>query len=196
MSERLPKVKGLGGCDLCGDFPVALHAKCHPGAPLRVEAPELGILVLYCYVPECGREVWRGTVIDAVLEGQGFEVMKLPEKRVATGDEAARLAIIVAETRLVLDGALESLGDNLAESDVHIADKARRLDKYANEHPTRNEARVGLEVARERAESAEAKVEARNAEIVAELQRRADDPTTQARQLYINLADDIATGKI
>lgn len=49
----------MSGCDLCGDFPVALVARCHPTAPLRVAMPEPGVLVLYCYLPECNREVTR-----------------------------------------------------------------------------------------------------------------------------------------
>lgn len=52
----------INGCDLCGDFPVRLMAKCHPFAPLRVEMPEKNLIVLYCYLPECGREVARLTV--------------------------------------------------------------------------------------------------------------------------------------
>lgn len=47
------------GCELCGDFPVTLLARCHPTAPLRAEMPEDGLLVLRCYVPECNREVAR-----------------------------------------------------------------------------------------------------------------------------------------
>ncbi len=43
------------GCELCGDFPVHLHGRCHPTAPLRAEMDENGRLSLYCYVPECNR---------------------------------------------------------------------------------------------------------------------------------------------
>jgi hypothetical protein len=49
----------VNGCDLCGDFPVELGAKCHPTAPLRVEMTREDELVLYCYLPECNREVAR-----------------------------------------------------------------------------------------------------------------------------------------
>ena len=49
----------MSGCDLCGDFPVRFLPKCHPSAPLRVEMTEQGELILYCYLPECGREVAR-----------------------------------------------------------------------------------------------------------------------------------------
>lgn len=49
----------LHGCDLCGDFPVDLISKCHPTAPLRVQLMEDNTLVLYCYLPECNREVAR-----------------------------------------------------------------------------------------------------------------------------------------
>lgn len=47
------------GCELCGDWPVHLHPKCHPTAPLRLEMGEAGTLVAYCYVPACNREVAR-----------------------------------------------------------------------------------------------------------------------------------------
>jgi hypothetical protein len=47
------------GCDLCSDFPAHLVPRCHPSAPLRAEMTSDGKLVLYCYLPECGREVTR-----------------------------------------------------------------------------------------------------------------------------------------
>ena len=47
------------GCDLCGDFPVELHGRCHPTAPLRVVMPSASEVVFYCYLPECNREVAR-----------------------------------------------------------------------------------------------------------------------------------------
>lgn len=47
------------GCDLCGDFPAELRAKCHPTAPLRLSMPEPGVLAIYCYLPDCNREVAR-----------------------------------------------------------------------------------------------------------------------------------------
>jgi len=49
----------MTGCDLCGDFPVRLVGRCHPTAPLRAELTEDNTLVLYCYLPECNREVAR-----------------------------------------------------------------------------------------------------------------------------------------
>lgn len=45
------------GCAVCGDFPVNLFQKCHPGAPLRAVVPSPGILELRCYVPTCNRMV-------------------------------------------------------------------------------------------------------------------------------------------
>jgi len=51
--------EAVKGCDLCGDFPVRLHARCHPLAPLRVEMPSAAEIVFYCYVPDCNREVAR-----------------------------------------------------------------------------------------------------------------------------------------
>jgi hypothetical protein len=56
------------GCELCGDFPAMLVAKCHPTAPLRVEITEAGVLVLYCYLPTCNRIVARVTVARATLQ--------------------------------------------------------------------------------------------------------------------------------
>lgn len=56
------------GCELCGDFPVQLRAKCHPSAPLRVEMPSGNEVVFYCYVPTCNREVARLPV--SAREGQ------------------------------------------------------------------------------------------------------------------------------
>lgn len=49
----------MSGCDLCGDFPVELRGRCHPTAPLRIELHEDGVLVCYCYLPDCNREVAR-----------------------------------------------------------------------------------------------------------------------------------------
>lgn len=47
-------------CEFCGDTTEAmfLQARCHPIAPLIAKI-ENGVLVLSCYVPECGREVAR-----------------------------------------------------------------------------------------------------------------------------------------
>lgn len=47
------------GCELCGDFPAHLHSRCHPSAPLRIEALSEYEIALYCYVPDCGRLVAR-----------------------------------------------------------------------------------------------------------------------------------------
>lgn len=52
----------MSGCDLCGDFPAELHARCHPTAPLRIEKISETEIVLYCYVPTCNREVARFTL--------------------------------------------------------------------------------------------------------------------------------------
>ena len=67
MSER-----EQDGCELCGDWPSRLSSKCHPTAPLKVEMLEGGILVLSCYVPECGREVARFWVL-AIREAERGE---------------------------------------------------------------------------------------------------------------------------
>lgn len=46
-------------CDLCGDQgPLFLHAKCHLTAPLEALL-EGDLLILRCYLPDCGREVAR-----------------------------------------------------------------------------------------------------------------------------------------
>lgn len=49
----------MKGCEMCGDFPAQLVARCHPTAPLRVEAVSPDEIVLYCYVPTCNRELAR-----------------------------------------------------------------------------------------------------------------------------------------
>ena len=59
MIEEWGNKSPIKGCDLCGDFPVTLSAKCHPTAPLMVQMEDVETLVLYCYLPECGREVAR-----------------------------------------------------------------------------------------------------------------------------------------
>lgn len=47
-------------CDLCADTgTLQLFAVCHPTVPLRVELREDGVMVLYCYRPDCNREVAR-----------------------------------------------------------------------------------------------------------------------------------------
>lgn len=46
-------------CEFCGDADVTLlhlHARCHPTAPLRATL-EGDLLTLFCYLPDCGREV-------------------------------------------------------------------------------------------------------------------------------------------
>jgi hypothetical protein len=60
----------MKGCDLCGDFPVELRAKCHPTAPLRVELTEQGELILYCYLPDCNRIVTRLKVAAGLITGR------------------------------------------------------------------------------------------------------------------------------
>lgn len=30
----------IEGCELCGDFPVAIRGRCHPTAPLRIEVTD------------------------------------------------------------------------------------------------------------------------------------------------------------
>lgn len=54
------------GCELCGDFPVYLSGRCHPTAPLRIELYEDNILVCYCYLPECNREVARFKIAEFI----------------------------------------------------------------------------------------------------------------------------------
>jgi hypothetical protein len=43
-------------CELCGDQPVVLRAKCHFTAPLRAVLDN-NRLELRCYVPECDKLV-------------------------------------------------------------------------------------------------------------------------------------------
>ena len=45
------------GCDLCGDFPVILSARCHMTAPLRAIMLDEDTIELRCYLPECDRLV-------------------------------------------------------------------------------------------------------------------------------------------
>ena len=54
----------IHGCDLCGDFPVQLMGKCHPTAPLRAVVTGDHELILYCYLPECNREVARLKLLE------------------------------------------------------------------------------------------------------------------------------------
>lgn len=51
------KSKLEAGCELCNDFPALLLPKCHPTAPLRIELVDPTTLVIYCYLPNCNREV-------------------------------------------------------------------------------------------------------------------------------------------
>ena len=53
------KDKAIQGCELCGDFPAELRARCHPTAPLRIEMEDANTMAVYCYVPECNRLVAR-----------------------------------------------------------------------------------------------------------------------------------------
>lgn len=46
-------------CDFCDDQgPLLLRAKCHLTAPLQVLL-EGDLLILKCYLPDCGKEVAR-----------------------------------------------------------------------------------------------------------------------------------------
>ena len=47
-------------CEFCGDVTevMFLRARCHPTAPLMVRK-EGSLLILSCYLPECGREIAR-----------------------------------------------------------------------------------------------------------------------------------------
>ena len=47
----------INGCELCGDFPIHLHARCHPSSPLRAQMNREGELELFCYLPDCNRHV-------------------------------------------------------------------------------------------------------------------------------------------
>ncbi len=40
---------------------------------------------------------------------------------------------VIAETDLILDSMLEALGDEMCGTDIHPADKARRIQKYLME---------------------------------------------------------------
>lgn len=57
-------------CDLCGDADetLFLQARCHPTAPLRVRK-EHNVLILSCYLPDCGREVVRLLLADEPVLG-------------------------------------------------------------------------------------------------------------------------------
>ena len=52
------------GCDLCGDFPIDLRARCHPTAPLRLSMPSESVLEVFCYIPDCNRLVARFGLSD------------------------------------------------------------------------------------------------------------------------------------
>ena len=54
------------GCELCAEFPAELQSRCHPSAPLRVEALSEIEIALYCYVPECNRLVARFKLAGAL----------------------------------------------------------------------------------------------------------------------------------
>jgi hypothetical protein len=54
------------GCELCGDFPAQLQSRCHPTAPLRVEALSEHEIALYCYLPKCNRLVARFLLAGAL----------------------------------------------------------------------------------------------------------------------------------
>jgi len=50
----VPEIKG---CELCGDFPVGLHGRCHTTAPLRIDMEDSTTMVVRCFLPECNRVV-------------------------------------------------------------------------------------------------------------------------------------------
>lgn len=64
----------MNGCDLCGDFPAELHARCHPTAPLRIEKLSETEVVLYCYVPSCNREVARLALNEPSISVHGAPI--------------------------------------------------------------------------------------------------------------------------
>lgn len=64
MSENVTHGLDHYGCEFCGDFPARLVQACHPNAPLRAELLGPNELVLYCYVPPCGREVARFKIVE------------------------------------------------------------------------------------------------------------------------------------
>lgn len=71
-------------CDLCGDQgPLLLQAKCHMTAPLRVVL-DGDTLILFCYVPECNREVARFKVErglpTALYEAMRAQIIALAER--------------------------------------------------------------------------------------------------------------------
>lgn len=55
-------------CDLCDDVSdvLFLKARCHPTAPLMARKEGL-ILILSCYLPECGREVIKLQLSSEIL---------------------------------------------------------------------------------------------------------------------------------
>ena len=57
--------KEINGCELCGDFPVVLSGRCHPGAPLRIEMDDSNTMYIYCFLPGCNRLVAKFNVINA-----------------------------------------------------------------------------------------------------------------------------------
>lgn len=51
-------------CELCDDTgELELAARCHPSAPMRVKL-DGHLLTLYCYVPECSREIVSFNVVS------------------------------------------------------------------------------------------------------------------------------------
>lgn len=60
-------LKESPACELCGDQPETIHlrGRCHLTAPLAARL-EHGVLILSCYVPECGREVARFRVTEVL----------------------------------------------------------------------------------------------------------------------------------
>lgn len=57
--------KGVSaGCELCGDLPVIVTARCHPTAPVRIVMLDSTTMEIYCYIPDCNRLVARVQVAD------------------------------------------------------------------------------------------------------------------------------------
>jgi hypothetical protein len=65
MSGIKDKIKG---CDLCTESSgkpeeLFLHGRCHMTAPVQVSIIE-DVLIVRCYVPECGREIVKFRVVE------------------------------------------------------------------------------------------------------------------------------------
>lgn len=77
-------------CELCGEVneQMFLAARCHPSAPLMAIKHE-SVLILKCYLPECGREVVRFNLAGTLAEG---DVLRAENERLrAALNEIGRL---------------------------------------------------------------------------------------------------------